>query len=293
MKAALFFALIVSLALLTRPSLAEEVPSHPQAARQAQDWVSTETRDALLLQLNRERERHGLRPLREQAQLSQAAQSHADYLARNGLAGHEQRRGQPGFSGERPYQRAIAAGYALPRRAQLRELYVIGLRDSAAALQQLLSGPYHRHLLLAPQAQELGIGLSAQPGLVMALAGGAEGGEGWLLWPSPEQREVETAACCERPRPAGLEDFGMPVSIQALNDAPLRIDRFELIGADGHPVATQLLQAGTDPHLRPYPQVAYLLPLQALHPGQRYEVRAEARAGDATLQRRWHFDTRP
>lgn len=291
MKAALFFALLV---WLPGWAAAETAPAFPLHALSAQAWTSAENRARLLALINAERAFHGLPTLREQAQLRDAAQAHADYLAQHALASHEQRRGQAGFSGQRPFERAAAAGYALQRREQISELYVVGLHEAEAAIAQLLSGPYHRHALLAPQAAEIGIGLSAQPGLVISLASGNPvATPPWLLWPRPGQRQVAVAACCERPRPAGLEEFGTPVSVQALSGERLSVQRFELLDANGSTVATELLQAATDPHLRAAPQVAYLLPRQALKPGQRYRVRLLAQAGGEQLERDWFFDTAP
>jgi hypothetical protein len=290
MKAALFFAL----SLLLPATASEVAPGFPLHALTAQAWTSAETRASLLQLLNAERAAHGLGPLREQPQLRQAAQSHADYLAEHHQASHEQRPGQASFSGQRPWQRAEAAGYPLISRKQISELYVVGLHQADAALAQLLSGPYHRHALLAPKAVEVGIGLSAQPGLVLSLAHGdtAPPSSPWLIWPRPEQT-VAPAACCERPRPAGLEEFGMPVSVQALSGEPLRVQRFELLDAQERAVATQLLHANTDAHLKQAPQVAYLLPLQPLKAGARYRVRLLAQAGSERIERDWFFDTTP
>jgi|GEM_PF-6166712 len=292
MKAALFFATL----LLTpiAPLHAEQAPGFPLHELTAQAWTSGENRSRLLQLLNAERRRHGLDELREQAQLREAAQAHADYLAAHRRAGHEQLRSDQGFTGQRPWQRAEAAGFALRSRDQISELYVIGLHEAEVALAQLLSGPYHRHALLAPQAAEVGIGLSPQPGLVISLASGraVPPRSPWLVWPTPDQR-VAAAACCERPRPAGLEDFGTPVSVQSLSGERLRVQQFELLDAQDRPVGTQLLQADTDRHLQAAPHVAYLLPLQPLERGQRYRVRLQAQAGHERIQREWFFHTLP
>ena len=291
MKAALFFA---ALLLPLVPLCAELAPGFPMHELTGQAWTSTESRLRLLQLLNEERQRHGLGVLREQAQLREAAQGHADYLAAHDLAGHEQRRDAKGYTGQRPWQRAEAAGFPLRGRDQISELYVVGLHEAEAALAQLLSGPYHRHALLAPAAAEIGIGLSRQPGLVISLASGpsAAPASPWLLWPRPEQ-QVAAAACCERPRPAGLEEFGTPISVQSLSGAALRVKRFELLDEQDRLVATALLHAGSDRHLESAPHVAYLLPLQPLQPGQRYRVRLRAQAGGEQLDREWFFSTLP
>ena len=273
----------------------EASPQYPMGAQLARQWTAPENRDSVLAALNTERQRLGLGLLRSEPRLQEAAQAHADYLARHGHVGHGQQVGLDGFSGRRPLDRALAAGYPAPRGNEVAELFVIGLSDAQAALDQLLSGPYHRHFLLWAEATEVGIGLSAQPGLVLSLGkvapATAVAAPEWLLWPPPARREVPPLACCERPRPAGLDEFGAPVSLQARPGERLAIRHFHLRDATGALVDARLLHAGSDEHLRSAPHVAYLLPLKPLLPGHRYRVEVDAQAGERRLQRQWHFDT--
>lgn len=283
------------LAAASSAARAEATPAYPLGAQLARQWTSAENRGTVLEALNTERQRHGLGPLRRQAQLQEAAQAHADYLARHGQASHGQSAGQAGYTGSRPLQRARAAGYLAAAANEVAELFVVGLSDVPAALEQLLSGPYHRHHLLWAEASEVGIGLSGQPGLVLSLGaprGGATAPPDWLLWPLPDSRDVPPLACCERPRPAGLDEFGTPVSVQVPPGLRLTVQRFRLLDAEGRAVPTRLLDADSDPHLAGAVHVAYLLPLQALQAAHRYRVELRAQAGAQSLQRDWHFETR-
>ncbi len=274
----------------------EPSATYPLSAATSREWTSERTRSKLLEALNAERLRHGLMPLRPQPELRDAAQAHADYLNHHAEVSHLQRNGKAGFTGVRPLQRARAAGYTLGAANEVAELFVVGLTDVDAALAQLLSGPYHRHFLLWAAASEVGIGLSAQPGLVLSLGAPSPHpapGPSALLWPAPGSQQVPPLACCERPRPAGLDEFGMPVSVQLPPGLRLRVDRFELHEAEGQRVETRLLDANTDEHLRLNPHVAYLLPLKALKPAQTYRATLRASSQAGSIERDWQFTTAP
>lgn len=249
--------------------------------------------EAVRTVLNGERARHGLQTLRVEPALRSAAQAHADYLARHNLASHLEQIGQPGFSGVYPWERARQHGYG--SRSVLAEVYVVGLPDPAEALLQLLSGPYHRHVLLAGGAQDVGIGVSAQPGLVINLGGAprSQAGPDWVLWPRPDQKGVPAQACCERPRPADLDEFGMPVSLQCRAGESLALKRFVLLDPEGQTVDAALLHADQDRHLAQAPHVAYLVPRQALRAASRYRVQVDAECAGSSLQREWNFETAP
>ena len=252
--------------------------------------------ERVLALLNRERVQHGLAALRPQAQLQAAAQAHADYLALHQQTSHSQERDRELFLGERPADRARALGYAERRRGVVAEVFVVGHDEPEAAIQHLLSGPYHRHVLFSATAEDVGVGVNAQPGLVIALG---SPGLGWrepagppiLLWPPPDAQHVPPEACCEQPRPANLDRFGMPVSIQALPGERLSVHAFELEDEAGQRVDTVLLHASSDPHLRLAHHVAYLLPRQPLQALSRYRVRATFSTGWRQMQREWEFRT--
>lgn len=114
----------------------------------------------------------GLPRLAPAALLAEAAQGHAAYLDRHrdpgkpalGLSAHEQQAGLPGFSGESPAARALAAGY--PHREVL-ENVSMGYVDMAAALDGLMSAIYHRLTFLDLEADELGVAESERSRVFM------------------------------------------------------------------------------------------------------------------------------
>jgi uncharacterized protein YkwD len=110
--------------------------------------------------LNRLRRAAGMAPFAPQRLLDKAAQSHADYLARNRATGHGQTRSRPGFTGAGPVERAAWAGY--PHRA-LAENVAEGQAGIVDATDALMSGIYHRLGFLAFGMDEVGIGISAAP----------------------------------------------------------------------------------------------------------------------------------
>src|SRR5512133_996127 len=61
--------------------------------------------------LNRERSHCGFGPLRQSAELDNAAKSHAAWLFVNHAQGHIQKPGTPGFTGVAPWDRVITADY--------------------------------------------------------------------------------------------------------------------------------------------------------------------------------------
>lgn len=283
----------LSLLLALLGARAEPAPAYALPPELRAAWL--QSAPLVLERLNRERVRLGLAELGRHEQLDRAAQAHADHLARHRRATHAQQREEAGFLGSMPWDRARAHGYGLGQVGVVAEAFVVGIADVDTALMQLLSGPYHRHILLSARAVEVGIGLSAQPGLVMefgAARAAPQAAPDWLLWPSPGQEDVPALACCERPRPAGLDRFGMPVSVHVPPGRVLKVQRFELFEEpSGRAVEALLLHAESDPLLKLHRNLAYLVPRLPLLPGGRYRAEFEGEAGGLKLARSWQFDT--
>ena len=151
--------------LLALPAAAEQAPDYRFTPEAQATWLQSAA--ATRAALNRERQRHGLAELAANDKLDRAAQAHADHLARHRRATHQQLPEEAGFVGSMPWDRTRAQGYGLGQTGVVAEAFVVGIADVDAALMQLLSGPYHRHILLSARAAEVGVGLSAQPGLVL------------------------------------------------------------------------------------------------------------------------------
>jgi uncharacterized protein YkwD len=109
----------------------------------------------ILVELNRIRRAHGLRPLRESPQLTRAAHAHLRALALSGQFRHE-------WPDGRHFDRWIRRFYPLAGA----RVWAVGenLIWSSTALtpdgvaRAWLASPPHRHILLTPYWRELGIG---------------------------------------------------------------------------------------------------------------------------------------
>ncbi len=86
--------------------------------------------------------------------LMTAAQSHATYNAMNGVTGHYETAGLPGYTGYAPRDRAIAAGYGGPFVSEV----ATGSADPLAGVRSLWDAPYHRLGMLHPNAFAVGWG---------------------------------------------------------------------------------------------------------------------------------------
>ncbi len=112
-------------------------------------------RDEMLVRVNAERGKEGLRPARRDPRLETAAQNHAvDLLVRSDYR-HESR------DGATQGARAVAAGYATPRVAEnlYEDVYSVD-----EALEGWLRSPAHRRNLLNPACTDLGLGLALGEG---------------------------------------------------------------------------------------------------------------------------------
>lgn len=112
--------------------------------------------------LSSERARCGFGPLLPSAELDVAAKSHASWLFANNTQGHMERPGTPGFTGEAPWDRVIAANYGPDFSFESTEVQVfhsgIERGSGAKAVRSLLNAPYHLMSMLRGY-REVGIGV--------------------------------------------------------------------------------------------------------------------------------------
>lgn len=109
---------------------------------------------AVLCLVNHARVSHGLRRLRASAALARAARAHSGDMVRRGYFDHR----SPG--GSDPLRRARRAGW---RGVALGETIAYGgggLGTAAVTVRGWLDSPPHRHILLAPNLREIGIGVA-------------------------------------------------------------------------------------------------------------------------------------
>ena len=139
--------LIVASACAT-PASPTEVPEPPPGGGGASAIVST------IVQLtNAERSNAGLPALRASSRLNEAAQLHADQMARLGRLAHD----LSGAQYPRPEDRLAAAGYQWSAYA---ENIAMGQSTAAAAMDSWMRSSGHRANILSTSVTEIGVGVA-------------------------------------------------------------------------------------------------------------------------------------
>ena len=115
-------------------------------------------------EVNTLRASYGLPPYQVNTILMSVAQSHADYIASTGVSTHFS------ASGEHPYQRAVAAGYAVAGDLSLGGFFSenihagAGLSPSAAVDDWQGDAP-HLNTMISPDLRDIGVGVSIVDGV--------------------------------------------------------------------------------------------------------------------------------
>lgn len=144
---AVIWLLVLASACAT-PASPTEVPEPPAAAGGSSDVAS-----AIVQLTNAERSNAGLPTLRAASRLMQAAQLHADQMARLDRFDHV----LPGAQYPRPEDRLAAAGYEWSSYA---ENIAMGQSSAAAAMDSWMRSSGHRTNILSTSNTEIGIGVA-------------------------------------------------------------------------------------------------------------------------------------
>ena len=106
--------------------------------------------------LNQIRGYAGLTSFGKNAELEKAAENHAAYLSLNNIASHFEQENLEGYTGRKPDDRAVYAGYG--SRA-VTENFSLGKHGAIQSVDGLMSAIYHRLGFLDFTKNELGIGI--------------------------------------------------------------------------------------------------------------------------------------
>ena len=98
--------------------------------------------------LNKVRDTAGMVAFQPNAQLQRAASGHARYLIKNQQWDHHQRPGSPGFTGVKPLQRILAAGYNNRHISENISSHQ-GSGSPLKSIDGLMSAIYHRFAFLS------------------------------------------------------------------------------------------------------------------------------------------------
>ncbi len=254
--------------------------------------------------LNCHRNLMGLAPAFLDAQLSAAAQAHADYVAATGEYGHVQ--GQPDhplFTGSDAASRALAAGVDLdPLNEALLEVvsYHSDGADPAVSVDAWIDSVYHRPPLVLPRLDGVGFG-SADVFDVMEVVAPWEGNALEVAaYPGEDQRGVPTSFDTDVESPDPDPDRGVvgyPVTLSMLVEAAgsggnpysVAVDHAatRLEGPDGDVPALILEPASDDVLMR----TVAILPHEPLAPGTTYTATMVLDLDGVPLEESWSFTT--
>lgn len=223
--------------------------------------------------INELRRKAGSPPVTYNSNLALAARAHAKYMAVTGEYGHEQKPGHPLFTGELPYQRAAFFGYTGKTVGE--DAHKV--HDPIQAVDDWMSGPYHRFLILDPSKREIGFGF--EDGYAVLLTGsGPESRETdeLVIWPYNGQNDVPFYWIVrETPDPLRLypsaqRPTGYPISLQfGISYRVLSLTHASLKREDGTDVPFMTFTPENDNLLW---REVFLIPYDPLEPGTTYHV---------------------
>ena len=183
--------------------------------------------------LNEIRAAAGLQRLERNGALALAAQRHADYQTLNGVSGHGESAGNPGFSGTGYGDRAAAAGYA---GRLVAEVPIGGTPRTHEECRQfmdvMLIAPGHRSVLLGHEFNEAGVGGNPLTTLLGTRGTPWVAHDRLTLYPLNGQAGVPTrfAPASESPNPLpGVAMTGMPLTVHGGMFASFTVQQAELV----------------------------------------------------------------
>lgn len=250
---------------------------------------------------NAARQQCGFGLLAQNARLDTAAAGHGKYLALNNVMSHFQVAGNPGFTGERPFDRAVAAGYGTTQVGE--DINFGGTGETADYLTRgLLAAPYHAIGALFGYRD---IGLSWVPSFSGAannlivefgLAAGTtlQDAGAVLTYPCEGTTGVRTAMSGEMPNPFPNDlatVWGQPIIVNGVSDLTIR--SASLTGPNGSLPIKAIYGGGqaNDPNGVCRGAWACVLPA-ALTANTTYAVTVAGTSGGATFNLAFSFKTR-
>ncbi len=248
--------------------------------------ADTATAAGMLRYLNDLRGSVGATAAREDSHVDAAAQAHANYLMLNGIIGHFETAGAPGYTGNAPRDRLAAQGYFATFVSEVAASYP-GWQN---AMTELWAAPYHRLGMLHPHNVVAGWGHSSGEATVGDFVYDFGASAPVVRSPAPGAVGVPTSWSgneSPNPLPAGApRPVGYPIMIVEPSARTTALRGASLVRAsDGAGVALYL---GTQQFESDY---AFVIPQRPLSPGTMYRVHFDLTvAGQATAEE-WTFTT--
>lgn len=270
--------------------------------------------------LNVARTTYGVGQVAENAKLTVAAESHAQYILGQLQAGdfnaanHTQNPAKPGYTGATLADRIAFAGFAASSAGENISSIIavdgVAAVPGTVAVDALLSAPYHRFAFL-DGSREIGFGASA---IRLAGAGGvlntvvanhavASGAQPqlpantWLgIWPADQATDVMYSFAGESPNPIPVNNgacAGYPVSIQVAPNFSLSVTTFTLVETATITVVSSQLSTPTTDANPTYARsnTAYLIPFKPLKTNTKYTATFVGARSGVTIDKTWTFTT--
>ncbi|MBC8014350.1 MAG: CAP domain-containing protein [Sporomusaceae bacterium] len=253
-----------------------------------------------LLVLNNYRQALGLSALLKNERLSMSAQAHANYQGLNQIQGHYERPDTPGFTGNRPQDRAYFFGY----EGYVGEGINFSRPIAGTGIDGLMDAPYHRLGHINPNFREAGIAFGWQPEQTIINYGTTEKflDDRTMLYPYPGQLDAKIAwFVAEEPKPLARygQDkvtVGYPISLSVHEDktVELKTRSATLTDDSGRSVPFYLVDSSQEKDNKKH---VFIIPVQPLAAGKTYTaavsgVRLQKDGTSIPLNRTWSFTTR-
>ena len=226
--------------------------------------------------------------------LDSASQSHAEYMAGQGVMSHQEDIGRPGFSGEWVWDRIVEFGYESGSGTMISEVVAFG-HEPAGAVDSWMNSVYHRMPFTLPSWVDAGFGQSETFSSMTFVSPWPNRIRQAVVYPVDGQVDVNPAfdSDSEMPDPApSYGEVGTPITVTVSDleaDGPdsnpfrLELIEAELIGPAGQSVEVLLADPTQDDNLF---QMAVMLPVASLEPNSDYIARmtVEWNGGRETLE---------
>lgn len=253
--------------------------------------------------INYRRAQLGVPTVTENAQINNAALGHSEYLRTNNVMSHDQRPGNPGFTGATLTDRLNAAGYTIPTAGYAYGEVISGTTNGSGfyMAEELITAIYHRFVMFEPKFREIGTGAARSAAGYNYFTANFATRNGFgpgiaantvVIWPFSGQTGVTPNfySDSEEPDPVeGINNVGYPISVHANIDAPVAMQTFTVRPRGGANLQVQVVNSSTDPTKRTAIAIVPLAPLQS---ATTYEVSFSGTVNGNPVSRNWSFTTR-
>lgn len=281
----------LALSILLMSGVLVPLPTQPVKVEAAEYQYEKYQLD-LLAQVNFERKMVGLNPVKLHPLLCKSAVNHETYLRLNGYwEGHEETKGNKGFTGKDYESRLRAVGYSDFSSGGYETITSTGDNYTALMRSMIQTAPYHRESILSPSSEYIGFGYS-KGGVVVtnAVSGDNYDSNVFLNYPYNGQTDVDIAYYGdEEPDPlkgTGLERSGIISTFSPSNYYYLGSEKATMVDSKGTKIPLVLETGGAGTLL--------IIPKILLDYNTTYTVSASVVDEDTgrKVSRTWSFTTK-